>query len=644
MEVVCDIETDGLDPKRVWIIVCREVDGGQVHIFREPDIDKDERRRFVDYAQTVSRWIGHNFIKFDYLTVLSRFFREVKIDPLSILDTLVCSRLFNFAVSGGHGLEAWGVRLGHPKPVITDWSQGLTDKMVERCVEDTMINLKLYRFLEKHIKHPAYTRALETEHKMEFVCWDMTRNGFGFNKDLAVKLQDEIKLELEKLDNEILSCFPPRYVPIRTVEPKSTKAGTIKLTDFRWAEAGHDFTQYTVGAPFTLIKPEPFNPASPKQVVERLNEAGWKPYNKTKGHIQTEQALRRSRNPTERAELSARLDEYRVRGWSIDEENLDTLPEDAPEGARKLAQRILLASRVSVLQEWLNAYNESTSSIHGQFMSIGSWTQRMSHIRPNQANIPTKPDVKNPKAPTPVEEWKIKYSSVLRQCWQARKGRRLIGVDADGIQLRILAHYMNDKDFIEALVNGDKEKGTDAHTLNALKLGLTQAERDRAKTFIYAWLLGAGLDKVGHILHTNSRESKIAVDSFIAGYPGLKRLKDNVIPEDAKRGYFFGLDGRLVPVPNEHKVLAGYLQNGEQLIMKTAALIWRQELRKLQIPFWMVDFVHDEWQTETEDDDKIAQKVIEVQAQSIVQAGLNLNMNCPLAGQGKMGYNWSETH
>lgn len=481
---VVDIETDSLNPTKVWVIGGKRIDTGETVVFKRPDTDPEERARFLAWASNVGEWIGHQFIKFDYLVVLRRFFPEVKIDPLSITDTLVCSRLFNYGVVGGHSLDAWAQRLGKRKPVIHDWSQGVTPEIINRVTEDVEINYALYKFLEKHIKHERYKRALETEHKMEFVCHDMHVKGFGFDKELAERLHKEIGDELEKLDSEILASFPPKYVPVREVVPKATKAGTLSMVDFRWAEAGHDFSVYTPGAAFTRIRAEPFNPASPSQIVERLNAAGWKPYNKTKGHIKTEQALRRCRDKHERAALQSRLETYQIEGWSIDEENLDTLPEDAPEGARKLAQRILLAARRSVLQEWLNAYNEDSKSIHGSFMGIGAWTGRMSHQRPNQANIPTKPDVKDSNNPTPVEQWKLKYSSVFRSAWRAREGRRLIGVDADGIQLRILAHYMNDPEFTKALVSGDKKIGTDAHSLNAVKLGFKWEEaRDRAKTF-----------------------------------------------------------------------------------------------------------------------------------------------------------------
>lgn len=157
-------------------------------------------------------------------------------------------------------------------------------------------------------------------------------------------------------------------------------------------------------------------------------------------------------------------------------------------------------------------------------------------------------------------------------------------------------------------------------------------------------MLGAGVDKVAEILHTSSKDAASKVQDFIESYPGLKLLKKERIPNDGQRGYFFGIDGRIVPVPSEHHVLAGYLQNGESVVMKTACLIWRKQLREDGIWFKQADFVHDEWQTRVKDNDEIARRVVEVQTNSIKQAGEILGLKCPLLGQGKQGYNWAETH
>jgi len=227
---------------------------------------------------------------------------------------------------------------------------------------------------------------------------------------------------------------------------------------------------------------------------------------------------------------------------------------------------------------------------------------------------------------------------------QASPGKKLIGVDAASIQLRVLAHYMNDPAFTKAVISGSSKDGTDPHSLNKKALGDICKGRDPAKRFIYAWLLGAGVDMVAHILDCSRDQAQIAVNNFIEFYPGLKALKEEQIPNDARLGYFKGFDGRYVSVVSEHLVLAGYLQNGESCIMKTAAKIWYPRLVKEKIPFKFINFVHDEWQTEVDDDDDLCDYVGGIQADAIVKAGEILNLNCPQAGEIKKGYNWYQTH
>ncbi len=642
--VVCDIETDSLDPKYVWLIVCTDVETGEESIFERPDLNS---KPFLDYASGVSKWIGHHFIKFDWARVLRRFFPTAIPRPTEqILDTLVCSRLFNFDVDGGHSLDAWATRLGLVKPKIADFTIGLCPEMIERCREDVKINLALFKRLRRHIESETYKRAVDIEHKMEFICLDMEEVGFPFNFEEAEKLLSEVQTRLKSLDDRILPLMKPKPELVREITPRLTQKGALNVQDFRWLEGG-DLTPYSAGSTFSLINWRPFNPNSTSQLVERLNEAGWRPTEKTKGHIKLEREVRQCRDKAIRAKLLERLEEYKVYGWSVSEENLKTLPASAPEGIRLVAQRIVLASQERKLIEWVGLYRESTGSIHGRFQGIGAWTGRMAHQDPNMANAPSHPTMDDPSNPTPVEQIKLDYNMRMRSLWFAPKGYREVGVDADGIQLRILAHYMNDPEFTEALINGDKKVGTDAHSLNARKLGFEdwKANRDKAKTFIYAWLLGAGLDKIAQILYTtNKNEAKERVNQFVEGYPNLKILKEVQCKNDADRGYFVGLDGRFVPTPSQHHTLAGYLQNGEAIIMKTACYLWRKKLKSEGVWFRHVNFVHDEWQTITRDTDDEANYVAKVQMDAIVQAGVDLGLRCPLAGAPKIGYNWAECH
>lgn len=327
-------------------------------------------------------------------------------------------------------------------------------------------------------------------------------------------------------------------------------------------------------------------------------------------------------------------------GWTCNELNLSTLPEDAPEGARNLAEWLTLEGRRSSLVEWLGHVKED-GRIHGRFTHIGAWTGRMAHSAPNQANIPA---AFHGEPKSMVEKVKQKYDGKMRGLWRVEKGNWLVGTDASGIQLRILAHLMKSDAYVEAIVSGRKEDETDIHHLNRKALGFPHVTRDMAKTYVYAYLLGAGSEKVGQILKVSTKEAVIAMDNFTKNIQGLERLKRNVIPYVAERGWFEGLDGRRVPVPSEHKALAGMLQNGEAVVVKNWCLDWTKKAKACGIKFKLINIVHDETQTEVIGSREEAEALAKIQAQSMVDTGVRLGVYCPLASESAIGADWSQTH
>lgn len=637
MIVVADIEADSLNPTVIWVVGVLEVESGKRHIFKRPDLHPKE---FKEYAKQVSGWVFHNGLRYD-VPVLHRFLGKEALDPRSVIDTLVVSRLLNFNREGGHSLKALGESLGIHKLEFNDFS-ALTEEMIEYLHGDLDVGLAVFKHYEKYIFSERWREALRTEHDMAWYCEQMQTNGFYYDKEKSDKLYKIICDELDGLDVEIQKAFPPRSKLIREITPSLTKSGTFHRKDFKWYE-GHDLSIFTPGAPFSLVKFDNFNAGSPRQIVQRLNEAGWKPYEKTKSHIQVERDLgRRNLSPAVRAELQAKLDGLRETGWKVSEANLETLPDTAPPAALSLARRILLASRKGDIEEWMGAYNPDDSRVHGNCNSIGAWTQRASHNNPNTANIATGKNL---------------YAHELRDLWCAGPGRRLVGVDADGIQLRIFAHYCRDDKLVESILRGDKADRTDIHSLNQRALGSVCKSRDDAKTYIYAFLLGAGDPKLATILGCTLAEAKQARKDFLEFYPGLKALRQHQIPNDASRGYFEGFDGRYVMCDSEHHMLAGYLQNGESIIMKKATCIWWPKLQQMKLPFWLVNWVHDEWQTETTESLEVATEIGRIQADAIREVGDLYNLYCPLAGsylkedpnnKGLMipsvGQSWVDTH
>ncbi len=666
---VLDIEGNGFieNITAIWCIVCRNIHTDETKVFLRPDLHPEE---FLSFSQNVRLFIWHNGIKYDWL-VLTKFGLSANISLSNTLDSLVFSRLVHQSRPGGHSLEAWGERFGIQKKPIQDFTM-YTPEILERCIGDTLINKLLYNYLSKYLKD--FASALEVEQWIEYYCYhQITLNGFKIDTEKLYSLHSSLSQTVSALTDKLREVFPPRSKFVREITPKLTQHGTLHAKDFRWlrnsadeqwsgiSDNRLDLSPYDAGASFSRFSWEVFNPGSPQQVVRVLNEAGWKPVNKTDGYKDLEKEGP-PKNHKEREAYTTKLDYFRTYGWSIDEDNLATVPSDAPEAIRVLVRWRMLQSRVSKMEEWIKALRDS-DTIHPTIIGIGTVTHRCAHVNPNVGNIPSVAPKYDPKGPIYPEASEL--GKQLRSMWIARPGRVLVGTDADSIQLRGLAHYMDDARFTEALIKGRKEDGTDAHSLNKEALGPVCSTRDVAKTFIYAWLLGAGVGKVAQILNCGKSAAREAIEQFIRHYPGLRRVKEETIPFDARHGFFKGFDGRkVIPKGSDfdqrvYYMLSGYLQNGEALIMKHATPIWMKAAWEQDIPFWWVNFVHDEWQTETIDDGGLkrnakgtweaaegcyAYRLGALQSDAIRLVGVQFSLRCPLAGQSKFGYNWLETH
>jgi len=331
------------------------------------------------------------------------------------------------------------------------------------------------------------------------------------------------------------------------------------------------------------------------------------------------------------------MTDFKKYGWKVNEANLSTLPPEAPKAAKDLTKWLTLEGRRSSLAEWLGCVSDD-GRIHGKFWHIGAWTHRMSHSSPNQANIMS---AFHGTPKTAVEEVKAKYDGELRACWGS--DNYLVGCDAEGIQLRILAHYMKSEAYVKAITEGDKATKTDIHNLNKKALGSVCKDRDTAKTWIYAFLLGASKTKQAEILKCSVGQAANAEKNFLEALTELKKIKTLMIPKDAMRGYFVGLDGRKVACDSEHHMLAGYLQNGEKVVMSKWILKWTQRASEEGLWYKLVDIVHDETQTEVKTKED-GERLLDIQRQTMVEVGEELGLFCPLAADGNVGLNWAETH
>ncbi len=333
-------------------------------------------------------------------------------------------------------------------------------------------------------------------------------------------------------------------------------------------------------------KVEVFNPGSRKQIGERLIEKGWKP------------------------------EKFTENGQPIvDEGTLEGL--EFPE-AKAIAEFLLLQKRIAQIQSWLKELKPD-GRVHGKVITNGAVTGRMTHHSPNMAQVPS--------CGSP-------YGEDCRDLWIVEKGYKLVGIDASGLELRMLAHYMKDDAYIYEVTQGD------IHTANQKAAGLET--RAQAKTFIYAFLYGAGAAKIGKVVGAGAKEGQRLIDSFLANTPKLRELRERVDKNRKSSGTLPGLDGRRLHVRSDHAALNTLLQGAGAIVMKQALVILDDRLSKLGIDYKFVANVHDEWQIEVEE--PYADMVGKLGVQAIEEAGRVLEMRCPLTGEYRVGNSWKETH
>lgn len=626
--LVCDIEANAIEnPSRLWCICAKDFTTKERFEFLCPDVVEDNSQAFQELVQQYDKVVFHFGYGYDLKVIKDLL--SFDIDPSKSLDTLILSRMEDYDRKGGHSLEAWGNLLNFPKNLFSDFSK-LSDELVSRCHTDVDIT---ERILQRYI--PVLDKPyVKLEHDIQFLLEAATERGFWFNNTKAEELLDTVVERKKVLEDQFQKDFAPELTVVNTLKYRTKEDGT----EFATVLKAKDKYPKTEVQDDNLLCYDyvSFNPGSSKDRIERLWDAGWKPFEKTKGHLKL--SWEKDKSSPEYTERKERFETY---GWTVSEDNLKTLPESAPESAQNIAQWLTLEGRRSSLVEWLGCYNEATGRIHGQMQGIGAWTQRLSHRNPNQANISS---VFLDEPRNAVERVKQEFDGQLRELWGVPEGSWQVGTDADGIQLRVLTHIMQSEEYREAILSGDKDLGTDIHNMNRKALYYEHITRNMAKTFIYAFLLGAGKAKVANILSLEFNQAAVAIENFTNSIPGLSNLKNTIVPQSARRGFFVGLDGRKVKTPSQHKTLAGMLQNGEAIIMKTASLIWKKELDKLQIENYLLTFPHDEWQTEIVGTYEEAEEAAKVQRQALKEAGEKLELFIPIEGSSSIGKNWKDTH
>lgn len=647
--------------------------------------------------------VFHNGHKYDApaLTKLAKLQldREFHLPRENVVDTLVLARLIYANIKdtdmgllrsgklpgkrfGSHALEAWGYRLGEMKGEYKDdfkklleeqgeaYTDGLewvsfNEPMMDYNVQDVVVTKAL---LEKLISNVAYfptgidwtdvgstfwtesCEAIWLEHRAAWLLAKQERNGFPFDEKSIEELYVELASRRAELLHELTDTFGSWYQPKGGTEvfiaPKSGRplydyprvkypkqGGVYKKPKNKAQREGRepcelDTRDYMEGAPYTPVEHVVFNPSSRDHIALKLKEAGW--------------------IPTEFTDKGAP---------KVDDEVLEHVRVDDPQKQASIdliKEYLMIQKRIGQAAEgdkaWLR-YVAEDGKIHGSVNPNGAVTGRATHSFPNLGQVP------GVRAP---------YGEQCRAAFGAEHHLDGItglpwvqaGIDASGLELRCLAHFMapyDNGEYADVILNGD------IHTVNQVAADLPT--RDNAKTFIYGFLYGAGDEKTGQIVGKGKEEGKRLKKKFLENTPAIATLREVIqksLVSDSKwvggeqkvtwkRRWIRGLDGRRVHVRSPHAALNTLLQSAGALICKLWIVRTEEMLLEAGLKHgWDGDFaymawVHDEIQVACRTPE-IAQQVVDIAQQAMRWVGEHWNFRCRLDTEGKIGPNWAVCH
>jgi DNA polymerase I-like protein with 3'-5' exonuclease and polymerase domains len=341
----------------------------------------------------------------------------------------------------------------------------------------------------------------------------------------------------------------------------------------------------------TKTKEIPFNIGSRQQIADRLMKKGWKPkqFTDKKNIIINEAVLKTIKEP----ELKLT--------------------------AERFSKYFLLQKRAVMVESWIDAC-DNDNRVHGKVMTLRTITGRMAHNSPNMAQVPA---VYSP------------YGKDCRGLWTVSDPMKykLVGTDASGLELRCLAHYLNDTTYTDEILNGD------IHTKNMELAGL--ANRDQAKTFIYAFLYGAGAEKIGKIVGAGKEQGNSLIKRFLSNLPSLRRLREQV-ESVSRRGKIKAIDGRYLKVRSPHSALNTLLQGAGAIVCKQWLLHIITRVYNKKLDAKLVASVHDEYQFEVANKD--VNEFCSITKIAMKETEKTLKLRCPLDNDYKVGVTWAETH
>ncbi|RTL05391.1 hypothetical protein EKK58_08315 [Candidatus Dependentiae bacterium] len=272
--VFADIEADGLYPTKIHFIRVKTLDG-----FVNTFFDMSVFKIWVEIYKP-DKWIFHNGLGYDVWHI-NRLVGPL-INPRSVIDTFVVSRLVAFEKFNTHSLDELGEFLGIKKFKYDGPWDVCTQEMIEYGEQDVEVLEAIFNHYKEYICSIDWAKAMRVEHDMAIVCYDMNQNGFTFDKEEGEKLLASVDSEMKALEESFQKEYPPKLVEVNRLKYRTKKDGSLYST-VEEAMSKYPLTRVE-GDELICFDYQAFNPGSPVDRIDVLWDAGWKPWMKTKGH------------------------------------------------------------------------------------------------------------------------------------------------------------------------------------------------------------------------------------------------------------------------------------------------------------------------------------------------------------------------
>ncbi len=272
--VFADIEADGLFPTKIHFIRVKTLDG-----FVNTFFDMSVFKVWVEVYQP-DKWVFHNGLGYDVWHI-NRLVAPL-INPRSVIDTFVVSRLVAFEKFNTHSLDEIGEFLGIKKLKYDGPWDVCTPEMITYGEQDVEVLEAIFDYYKDYIYSTDWSKAMRVEHDMAIVSYDMNQNGFSFNKEEGEKLLASVDTEMKELEESFQKEYPPKLVEVNRLKYRTKKDGSLYST-VEEAMTKYPLTRVE-GDELVCFDYQAFNPGSPVDRIDVLWDAGWKPWMKTKGH------------------------------------------------------------------------------------------------------------------------------------------------------------------------------------------------------------------------------------------------------------------------------------------------------------------------------------------------------------------------